>query len=534
VLRDEADTAAVEEICRRLDGIALAIELAAARMVSMSPTDVRDRLGDRFRLLAGSRRGLERHQTLRHAVGWSYDLLGDDERTVLCRCSVFAGGFDLAAALAVCGAEFDEYGLLDVLDSLVRKSLIVAGERAGTTRFGLLETIRQFADDQLAATGTSGEVRDRHARWYADQAIVHWDRWDGPGYRVAVEWVDVEFDNLRAGFRWAADQGDLDTATAIAAHTAMLTFGLQRFEPVGWAEEILPAATTGDVVQLPRLCTAAANCAFIGRPDDAVGYAQTAQALEADPRYDSFEPGWARTWEATADRYAGRIDRCLEIYTDLAAQATELAHLLGLCWMLYTLPAIGRPDEAIALAEDTVTAARAHANPYWIAFALSGYGRTYTQTEPTRALDTLRQGLGYAREHRIPLIEALLARALAELEAINGDFGEAFRLFESAVDAFQRAGDIRNLAVTLATLAVAFDRLDRPEVATTIYGAATNSGLTAWVVTLPGAVDHLRTVLGDTAFDQYVTVGADMNLDDIVTYARAQTQLARTELETDS
>ena len=100
-LDDEADATAVIEICRRLDGIALAIELAAARMVSMSAQDVRDRLGDRFRLLSGSRRGLERHQTLRHAVQWSYDLLDDDERTVLQRCSVFAGGFDLAAATAM-------------------------------------------------------------------------------------------------------------------------------------------------------------------------------------------------------------------------------------------------------------------------------------------------------------------------------------------------------------------------------------------------------------------------------------------------
>lgn len=122
----EADTAAVTEICQRLDGIALAIELAAARMVSMSAQDLRDHLGDRFRLLAGSRRGLERHQTLRHAVTWSYDLLDDDERSLLNRCSVFADGFDVAAATHVCGGDLalDEFAVLDLLDSLVRKSLV--------------------------------------------------------------------------------------------------------------------------------------------------------------------------------------------------------------------------------------------------------------------------------------------------------------------------------------------------------------------------------------------------------------------------
>ena len=116
-LATDADIAAVTEICTRLDGIALAIELAAARMVSMTPQDVRDRLGDRFRLLSGGRRGLERHQTLRNAVGWSYDLLTDDERAVLQHAAVFAGGLDLAAITDVC-RRFDEYAVLDQLDSL--------------------------------------------------------------------------------------------------------------------------------------------------------------------------------------------------------------------------------------------------------------------------------------------------------------------------------------------------------------------------------------------------------------------------------
>ncbi len=110
-LHGDADKDAVSEICARLDGVPLAIELAAARMVAMTAQDVRDRLGDRFRLLVGARRGLERHQTLRHAVGWSYDLLNHDERAVLCRCSVFAGGFDLAAAAQLHDG-LDEYAVL--------------------------------------------------------------------------------------------------------------------------------------------------------------------------------------------------------------------------------------------------------------------------------------------------------------------------------------------------------------------------------------------------------------------------------------
>jgi predicted ATPase len=127
------ESAAVVEICQRLDGIPLAIELAASRMASMTASEVRDRLDQRFRLLVGSRRGLERHHTLRHAVAWSYDLLEDIEKTVLDRCSVFAGGFDLQSACAVAGSDdLDEYAIREVLDALVRKSLLVADRSSGS------------------------------------------------------------------------------------------------------------------------------------------------------------------------------------------------------------------------------------------------------------------------------------------------------------------------------------------------------------------------------------------------------------------
>ena len=161
---DGDEAAAVTEICQRLDGIPLAIELAASRMASMTASEMRDRLDHRFRLLVGSRRGLERHHTLRHAVAWSYDLLDDTEKTVLERCSVFAGGFDLQSACAIAGSDdLDEYAILEVLDALVRKSLLIADRSAGRTRFSMLETIRQFAEEQLAASrcGRRGPGRAR-------------------------------------------------------------------------------------------------------------------------------------------------------------------------------------------------------------------------------------------------------------------------------------------------------------------------------------------------------------------------------------
>ncbi|MDT5346915.1 MAG: hypothetical protein QOH91_202 [Mycobacterium sp.] len=227
------DGAAVVEICRRLDGIPLAIELAASRMASMTAIEVRDRLDQRFRLLVGSRRGVERHQTLRHAVAWSYALLDEPEKALLERCSVFAGGFDLQSACAVADASDtqDEFTVLNLLDALVRKSLLVADRSTGRTRFSMLETIRQFAEEQLAARGEATEARNVHARHFAGREADILARWDSPQQREAYAWFTTELANLRTAFRWAADHDDLDVAATIASYVGFLGFMVENYEP---------------------------------------------------------------------------------------------------------------------------------------------------------------------------------------------------------------------------------------------------------------------------------------------------------------
>ncbi|HEY5421861.1 MAG TPA: adenylate/guanylate cyclase domain-containing protein, partial [Ilumatobacteraceae bacterium] len=160
----------VVQICERLDGIPLAIELAAARMRSLSAEELLDRLRDRFRVLRGSGRGtLDRHQTLRAAVSWSYQLLSNDERILFDRVSVFAGGFELHAAEKVCGFDpLDANDVIDLVSSLVDKSMIVADRRASGMRYRLLETLRQYAEEQLELRGETSSVRDRHAEYFAD------------------------------------------------------------------------------------------------------------------------------------------------------------------------------------------------------------------------------------------------------------------------------------------------------------------------------------------------------------------------------
>src|SRR5204862_6543345 len=138
---------------------------------------------------------------------------------------------------------------------------------------------RQFAEDRLSEAGAIEHTRDAHAAHFAREASAHWDRWDGPGWRDAVDWVEIELGNLRSAFRWSADRGHLDVATDIAAHAALMGFSVQLFETLTWAEDLLDAATEADVRRLPRLYTAAGYACFAGRAEVARVHAHRATEL---------------------------------------------------------------------------------------------------------------------------------------------------------------------------------------------------------------------------------------------------------------
>jgi hypothetical protein len=312
---------------------------------------------------------------------------------------------------------------------------------------------------------------------------------------------------------------------AVAAHTTLLGWLPLRFEAVGWATEILDAATSADVRQLPRLYTAASLCSQIGEPEAAVGYARTAVALAADSRYDPFEPAWTRDWEAGAYLYAGQMEESFRIGAELVGQPGA-ANVLGLSVMLLMLPLVGRADEARALADEAVKVSQAHGNPWLIASMLVGYGRAFADTDPTKALDVLREGVEYSRKHRLVAWEAVVCREAGGLEAVHGDPGQALALLANAIDLLHRAGDVGNLAVAFADLAVLFDHLLQPEIAATLYGAGRRYGTVDWVTHLGAAIDHVRTVLGDITFDHCADTGAAMDISDAVTYARQQIRLA--------
>ncbi|WP_455771840.1 AfsR/SARP family transcriptional regulator [Streptomyces tendae] len=214
---DEETAAACAEICRRLDGLPLAIELAAARLRMLTPRQIADRLDDRFRLLtSGSRTVLPRQQTLRAVVDWSWDLLDADEREVLGRLSVFAGGCDLAAAEAVCGP-----AALDALGSLVDKSLVVAAPvtdrlSGDGMRYRLLETVAEYAGERLDETGGRAAAARAHLTYYRELARTTDPLLRGPRQLAAIERLEREYENLRTALRHAVAERDEQEALCLA------------------------------------------------------------------------------------------------------------------------------------------------------------------------------------------------------------------------------------------------------------------------------------------------------------------------------
>ncbi|MDT5365670.1 MAG: hypothetical protein QOC62_101 [Mycobacterium sp.] len=222
------DAALVREICRRLDGMPLAIELAAARVRALSLAQIVESLHDRFRLLTGgARTAVRRQQTLRASVDWSFGLLTEPERVLFRRIGVFMGGFDLDAAQAVgAGSAVEQYQVMDQLGLLVDKSLVVADDVSGAMRYRMLETVRQYALEKLGESGEADAVRDRHREHYTDTATHLAALLRSSGEQTLMDWAAAEIDNLRAAFTWSRENTDVEKALRLGS--ALRPFWLAR------------------------------------------------------------------------------------------------------------------------------------------------------------------------------------------------------------------------------------------------------------------------------------------------------------------
>ena len=324
-----ANAVTVTEICRRLDGMPLAIELAAARVRALTLDEILGSLHDRFRLLTGgARTAVRRQQTLRASVDWSHALLTEPERVLFRRLAVFMGGFDLDAAQAVAGGtDVERFQVLDQLSLLVDKSLVVAENADGRTRYRLLETVRQYALEKLGESGEADQVRTRHRDHYTALA----ERLDAPArndYEQLLAQAENEIDNLRAAFTWSRENDDITKAGELASSLLPIWLARGRIsEGLAW----LDAAGAESQVSEPAIwARAIADRAVLSSWVDITGMWEPVQQALAIAR-DADEPALL-TRVLTACAYVTMHDA--DLARPYFTEAVELARALGDSWRL--------------------------------------------------------------------------------------------------------------------------------------------------------------------------------------------------------
>jgi predicted ATPase/class 3 adenylate cyclase/DNA-binding CsgD family transcriptional regulator len=278
----DANASTVAEICQRLDGIPLAIELAAARVRAFAPDRILAGLEDCFQLLAGgARTAMPRQQTLRASVQWSFDLLSEPERTLFRRLSVFAGDFDIDAAEATCaGVGLDAHHVVDQLALLIDKSLVQVEDGVAETRYRLLETVRQYAAEQLDAAGEADDVRRAHRDHYRDLVSELFMLFEGQEQDRSADRLVRELDNLRAAFQWSCAVGDYADAVTMASETVFVwnARGLSR-EGTVWGEAVYAAAESLPTELKVRARIAVANSRGVAFDPSAITVSLEAVAL---------------------------------------------------------------------------------------------------------------------------------------------------------------------------------------------------------------------------------------------------------------
>ncbi|MFN0092439.1 MAG: ATP-binding protein [Acidimicrobiales bacterium] len=486
---DAEESAAIAEICTRLDGMPLAVELAAARVRSLSPLDIAARLDERFRLLRSSGRGApERQQTLRGAVQWSYDLLEDAERALFDRLSVFAGSFGLAAVEAVCAddpanaeATLDRDDVIDLLDALVTRSMVVRRPSSLGTRYVMLETLRSFAAERLEAAGAALHWRASHARWYRDLAVAEEQRLSTAEEAAAWRTLEAEWENLRSAFAYALAARDTDVAGDIPAALGFFALTALRSEVGGWARSAIAGGLlVGHRAELDVRGAWAMADYWLGGDFEATG-----EALGPDPGADAFTGRFTYALAAFMHAQAsGDWRRADELTRAALAEAEGRAPGPGLVFAAGNRALYGAwsGDEAVdrlALASRAAEAGRSTGSPTLEAWGAWFRGLALIGGDPMSAVAAFDQ----ARGHAAPLGEGhfvnLGCRMWLSVAAALGD--DVSRAVSSTREVLELSAAYRTGNVTiqaLRTAALTLARAGRASAAARLLGAADATGHT--------------------------------------------------------
>ena len=525
---------AVAQICRRLDGIPLAIELAAARVRSLPPQQIAARLDDRFRLLTGgSRTALPRHRTLRAALDWSFDLLSEAERVLLPRLSVFGGSFILEAAEAVCaGGPVSGDEVLDLLGRLVEKSLLMPEEGSTEARYRMLETIRDYSQETLSESGEASELYGRHRDWFValvDQARAGF--FAGPEQATWLKRLSDDHDNLRAALQWAHE--DPEGARAELS----LASGLWRFweirghlaEGSAWLERAL-SRTGGEVsAQRASALTGAGVLAAQRGDAAAAGAMHEASLLLQRELGNPLAVAAACNNAASAAIERGNLDRARELYREAVELGENGGDLQGAAYTVLNLADLaarqGDDVEADGLYAKSIQTFERFGDVWGMAQATSRLALVSRRRgDMAAARRRYEDAMKLYRRIGDRRAEARMLAGLGDVTAQEGDYAGAAAVYRDGLALRHQLGDRTGIASMLERLAGVAE--DEPERAARLIGMA--AGLRDTIgaplsVAAAAEVDQflagLQQKIGPEAMHAAIADGRRASLEAAIAYA---------------
>ena len=471
---------AIAELCIRLDGMPLALELAAARVRVLPVEKIVERLNDRFRLLtAGSRTSLPRHQTLRATITWSFDLLSEVARVLFARLSIFAGGFNLEAAEGVAsGSKLSHDDVLDLLSSLIDKSLVLPETSSG--RYRLLETIREYARDCLRVAGEEAAIRERHFNWYLQLAEqVEPSLLGGPMQKPALDLLEADHENLRAALAWSLEVPERSNLALRLCGTLYRFWSRRGYWTEGYR------ACMKALAQPPQLGDKAARARVLltaGSVGNNVPEAETRVLLE-DALALSREAGDRSTeattlnnlarvldWDTELSRARVLLEQARQINRELGNKTLELHNMSNL---VNVLRRQHEPAAALALAEEGLATSRISVNRWLEAIFLYLLGRVaLDRGDIGTAQRSIEQALAIARELVMPDWQSFSLVKLAFLAVVRDDVTSARCHLTEAIDISRRFGGRLNLAECFSAMGVLASHTGHHDKAARLWGVA--------------------------------------------------------------
>ncbi len=514
---DSQNAKAVAQICHRLNGIPLAIELAAARSNVLNPEQIASRLDDQFRLLTGGNRAaLPRQQTLRATIDWSYDLLESEDRVLLDRLSIFRGGWVVEAAEQVCaGGPIDEFDVLDRLSHLVDKSLVAVEDFDNSPRYSLLDSIRSYAREKLEATDGVGEVTERHAGWSVDLAEEGRKRLEGPDQPAWMRRLERESGNVRAALDYlTSHEGRAEDALRLATGLTRFWYVRGQFEEgAGWLEKGL---RSGDSVPSELRATAlyaAGICANeMGKYQDSMEKLRQSMDIH---RADGNLLGVANALNAMGivSHQTGQYVQAKSFYEEALEINRELGNRSSEARVLNNLGIVANSlgDRALArsLYEEALKVSRELGNRSEEGLNLNNLGNVlFAQEDLDGAEDLFRQALEISREVSSRAGEALNLNNLGQVLHRKGDTEEAQKCLLDSLAIRREQGDRLGMAFTFEGLARVAASEEEPEDAVGYLAAA--ASLRAEIGSplapadqreLDDLIAALKSEMGQPAFD---------------------------------